>query len=100
MRPSALLGIALIAAVLAPALPVCAQEVKTGKAAFGDWRQDAPGVRRHIRLEDLPKADVNKSPSNPPQKIMRKANAKPIVPNGFEVTAFATGITNARVIRF
>jgi len=28
--------------------------VLTGAAAFGDWRSDAPGVRRLIRVEDLP----------------------------------------------
>ena len=26
----------------------------TGTAAMGDWRTDAPGVRRHITVEDLP----------------------------------------------
>ena len=30
--------------------------VLTGAAAFGDWRSDAPGVRRLIRVEDLPPA--------------------------------------------
>ena len=100
LRYLALLALALIAASLTPAVAVSAQEIKTGKAAFGDWRQDAPGVRRHIRLEDLPRADVNRSASNPPQKIARKPNARPKVPKGFEVTAFATGIANPRAIRF
>ena len=25
-----------------------------GKAAYGDWRSDAPGIRRSIRVSDLP----------------------------------------------
>ena len=25
-----------------------------GKAAYGDWRSDAPGLRRYIRSSDLP----------------------------------------------
>ena len=29
-------------------------KVLRGKAAFGDWREDAPGVRRLITLADLP----------------------------------------------
>jgi hypothetical protein len=31
-----------------------AGKVRTGAAAFDDWKGDAPGVRRHIRPSDLP----------------------------------------------
>jgi glucose/arabinose dehydrogenase len=94
------LGFALIAAALAPTISISAEEVKTGKAAFGDWRQDAPGVRRHIRLGDLPKPEMYESASNPPDKTVRRADARPKVPEGFKATAFATGLAGPRVIRF
>ena len=35
-------------------LPLHAQEVLTGEAAFGTWEKDAPGIRRHITPADLP----------------------------------------------
>src|SRR4029079_11270355 len=31
-----------------------AGKLLTGKAAFGDWRSDRPGVRRLLKLADLP----------------------------------------------
>src|SRR4029450_2636152 len=38
--------------------------VLTGAAAFGDWRSDAPGVRRLIRVEDLPAPFATSSARN------------------------------------
>ena len=35
-----------------------------GKEAYGDWRADAPGIRRHIRVADLPTAHASTSASN------------------------------------
>ena len=32
---------------------LAADAVRTGSAAFGDWRNDAPGVRRHITPQDI-----------------------------------------------
>src|SRR5438034_7236109 len=31
----------------------------TGKAAMGDWKSDAPGVRRKITVQDLPPPSSN-----------------------------------------
>jgi glucose/arabinose dehydrogenase len=90
----------LIAATTASAVAVSADEVKKGQAAFGDWREDAPGVRRHIRLSDLPPPEMQESVSNPADKTARKPDTNPQVPEGFEVTAFDTGLTTPRVIRF
>ncbi|MBY0309240.1 MAG: hypothetical protein K2Q09_10900, partial [Phycisphaerales bacterium] len=41
--------------------PPAPGQVLTGKSAFGDWRQDAPGVRRHIRASDLPQPGPEKA---------------------------------------
>jgi glucose/arabinose dehydrogenase len=100
MKRFALLAFVLMAASTSAASWTTAEEIRTGQAAFGDWRQDAPGVKRHIRLEDMPPPGMQESAENPPDKTARKPDAKPRVPEGFEVTAFATGLTTPRVIRF
>ena len=55
-RPT-LRALALIA--LAAAIPAFAdgphRETLTGREALGDWTTDAPGVRRKITVDDLPK---------------------------------------------
>lgn len=33
-------------------------EVKTGKAAFGDWISDALGISRHFQLADPPPPEL------------------------------------------
>ncbi len=71
--------------------------VRTGAAAFGDWRADAPGVRRHIRAADLPKPGP--SSAGPPTLVGRPATAALAVPPGFKVTAFLAGLTNPRMVR-
>lgn len=35
-------------------LAASSTSVLVGKEAYGDWRSDDPGVRRHIRDSDLP----------------------------------------------
>lgn len=43
----------------------------TGAAAFGGWKSDAPGVRRHIRPSDLPPPATGKDPEGSIAKIVR-----------------------------
>lgn len=74
------------------------KQVLTGKAAFGDWRDDAPGVRRHIRATDLPKPYSSESAQNGAHMVSRPEGAWPKVPTGFKVTEFATGFNEPRVI--
>ena len=69
-----------------------------GTAAFGDWRADRPGTRRLIRPQDLPAADLAQSVRNV-VRIVRRTEQKPIVPNGFEVNLFASGLSGPRMIR-
>jgi len=48
--------------------------VLTGKAAMGDWTSDAPGVRRHITVSDLPSPSSNAFAINRARVIDRPAN--------------------------
>jgi len=69
-----------------------------GKDALGDWTTDAPGVRRLITLDDLARPFETSSSNNHPRVVKRPEGAWPKVPEGFEVTEFATGLTEPRVI--
>jgi glucose/arabinose dehydrogenase len=72
----------------------------TGEAAFGNWQDDAPGVKRLIKPEDLPEAVVDESEeSNGPETVAMPEGAKPKVPEGFSVEMVASGLEQARVIR-
>jgi hypothetical protein len=59
--PAALLvGVTALAASGMTALPVgigmtaiAAEPVQTGQDAFGDWHDDAPGVKRLFKAEDM-----------------------------------------------
>ena len=54
------------------AAPAFADEaVRTGAAAFGDWRTDAPGVRRLITPADLPAPYATHSTANMSQHEAR-----------------------------
>jgi glucose/arabinose dehydrogenase len=70
-----------------------------GAAAFGDWRADRPGTRRLIRPQDLPAPDAAQSARNFVRIVRRTNDQKPIVPNGFEVNLFASGLVAPRLIR-
>src|SRR5437016_9291499 len=72
--------------------------VLTGREALGDWTTDAPGVRRKITVADLARPYETPSANNFPRLVARPAGAWPKAPEGFEVTAFATGLVQPRVI--
>jgi glucose/arabinose dehydrogenase len=72
--------------------------VLRGKDAFGNWRQDKPGVRRLIRPEDLP--DKGTSIPNDVKVVPMPAGARPEVPAGFTVEMVASGLAAPRVLRF
>jgi glucose/arabinose dehydrogenase len=77
------------AALLSVALP--AQQVITGKAAFADWSQERPGVRRKITIADLPEPKPEEDVSNQPKVAARPPGAWPLAPAGFKVTLYAGG---------
>ena len=73
--------------------------VLTRKAAFGDWTQDAPGVRRKITVVDLPPPFATDSASEGPSVVAPPAGAMPKVPAGFKVEQFASDLKNPRLLR-
>jgi len=78
-------AVLVAAAMLFPAaLP--AQQTITGQAAFADWNQQMPGVRRKITLADLPEPKPDEAVNNTPHVIPRPADSWPIAPAGFKVT--------------
>ena len=78
--------------------PSAPATVKTGKDALGDWTTDAPGLRRKITVDDLPKPFDTPSARNQPKVVDRPDGAMPQVPAGFVVSEFATKLANPRVI--
>ncbi|RZK90397.1 MAG: sorbosone dehydrogenase family protein [Methylobacterium sp.] len=71
----------------------------TGAAAFGDWRNDAPGVQRFIRPGDLPPPYASRSSSNS-SDIARRPDATTLrVPPGFSVSLFAQDLRGPRLMR-
>ena len=75
------------------------ETVRTGAAAFGDWRSDAPGVRRLITPADLPAPFATRSRANMSPRAARTDADIPKAPPGFAVDLFATGLSTPRVIR-
>ncbi|MEX0752301.1 MAG: sorbosone dehydrogenase family protein [Xanthobacteraceae bacterium] len=73
--------------------------VLTGKAAFGDWRADAPGVRRHISAGDLPPPFASASTRNRVETAPDRREGLLKAPTGFAVTLFAKGLNGPRLIR-
>jgi glucose/arabinose dehydrogenase len=97
-----IIAVTIATLVLAATSPLSAQTsgaLLEGKAAFGDWHTDSPGTRRLIRPQDLPAPDPAASVSNAVKNVQRTDAQKPIVPNGFEVNEFASGLTHPRLIR-
>ena len=92
---------AAVLVALHPAAPAFAQDAPllTGAAAYGDWRTDAPGVRRRIVPADLPAPYASRSASNTPSVVAPQAGAVPIAPPGFTVSRFAEGLENPRLVR-
>src|ERR1700760_3617700 len=68
-----------------------------GKAAFGSWQQDKPGLRRLIKPQDLP--PVGKSTPNFSEVAPLPPGARPRVPPGFLVEMVASGYAGPRAIR-
>ena len=87
----------LAPAVLAQGASDSIGELLEAKAAFGDWRSDAPLVRR--KITELPPPYATRSASNAPRVIAKPAAAAPKVPPGFQVELFAANLRDPRVLR-
>jgi glucose/arabinose dehydrogenase len=82
---------------LGPAAAQSSDDALTGKAAFGGWEQDKPGLKRHFRLEDLP--PVGNETPNYGSVVPMPQGAMPKVPDGFSVEMVASGLQMPRAIR-
>lgn len=71
-------------------------KVLRGNAAFGDWKEDAPGIRRLITIADLP--EITPEVANLVELAPKPAGATPHVPGGFQVEVVASNLAQARVI--
>ena len=91
--------------VLVLAVPViCADgPTLTGKAAFTDYSQEKPGIRRKLSVADLPEPYATPSADNGPNgttnMIARPQGAWPQAPKGFKVELYATDLENPRLVR-
>jgi glucose/arabinose dehydrogenase/cytochrome c2 len=79
--------------------PPAAPGLRTGRAAFGDYRSDGPGVRRHITTADLPAPYSTPSAQNGPNVVAPPPGAHPYVPPGFRVDVFAHDLLGPRLLR-
>lgn len=71
----------------------------TGKAAFTDYSQEHPGVRRKITVADLPQPMEDTSVDNGADVVPRPDGAMPQAPAGFKVDLYAQGFQSPRLIR-
>ena len=74
-------------------------QVAAAASVFDDWRQDKPGRRHKIGLNDLPQPYETRSAGSPPREVKRPVGTKPKAPDGFTVTLFAEGLESPRAIR-
>jgi glucose/arabinose dehydrogenase len=80
-----------------PALPQAnANEVLRGRAAYGDFLKDRPGLRRHITVADLAAPRETPSTAMFPRPVPRPENAWPQAPAGFTVQVYAGGFGTPR----
>jgi len=97
-----LTGLCVLAAgwiVQAAAGKIDTANLVTGRAAFGDYRTEKPGVFRKITVNDLPKPFETKSVANFPKIVPRPEDAWPHAPTGFKVELYAAGLDEPRQIR-
>jgi glucose/arabinose dehydrogenase/mono/diheme cytochrome c family protein len=89
-----------------PRVPLSADEAVTTslnapppKAPFTDFRYEEPGKIRKITLKDLPAPFSSMSSGNGPKLVPRPEKAWPLVPPGFKVELYASGLDEPRLIR-
>ena len=94
---------ATLVAVLAMAAGAVPALVQSGtlaeRVAFGDWRNDKPGLVRLIRPVDLPRPGATASSANVSHVVPRPASVMPQVPAGFKVELLVAGLNGPREIR-
>jgi glucose/arabinose dehydrogenase/cytochrome c2 len=76
-----------------------AEPLASPSSIFGDWRQDRPGLRHRIGIEDMPAPHETRSASNPPREVARPRGVMPKAPAGFKVELFADRLEAPRLMR-
>src|SRR5580692_11498471 len=74
-----------------------ANKALVGATAFGDWHNDAPGVRRLITAQDLP--EIGQEEPSIAEVVPMPVGARPRVPEGFSAELVASGLAQPRAIR-
>ena len=74
------------------------QRLLKHQEAFGDYKTDAPGVRRLITVEDMPRPDTKASADRGARIVPRPPGALPKAPAGFAVELLYTNLQNPRKI--
>jgi glucose/arabinose dehydrogenase len=64
-----------------------------------DWRDDAPGVMRHLTPQSMPPPNATRSVSRAPSVVSPPPNATLRVPSGFVVDEYASGLDEPRTLR-
>ncbi len=93
------LALLALAALTAPTLAAQSGKTLTGQAAFTDYSQEHPGVRRKLTVADLPAPAPEEAVDNGAQMVPRPDNAWPEAPKGFKVELYAEGFQQPRLIR-
>src|SRR4051812_35156134 len=70
-----------------------------GASAFGDFRQEQPGVTRRITVADLPAPFATPSAKNHPKLVERPEGVLPKCLPGFRVSLYQDGLEAPRYIR-
>jgi glucose/arabinose dehydrogenase len=74
-------------------------EPHSDEGPFASWRSDAPGRHHRITVADLPAPFATPSVRNGPSVVDPPARARPALPAGFSVSAFAANLDNPRLLR-
>lgn len=99
MRGVTIGALAITVATALAGVALAQPGVLVGEAAYGDWQDDAPGVVRLIRPEDMPPPYATESAGNGSLVLPRPDGALPEVPPGFEVSLFAEGLNRPRILQ-
>jgi len=101
MHPVRMTPRCLTAVLLLACAPVALAQAppRTGAAAYGDWRDDASGVVRHIAPDAMPAPFATQSVARAPSVVERPAGATLHVPPGFAVDEYASGLDRPRTMR-
>ncbi len=96
-----LIGSALSAAViLATAFGQSTREEQRASAVeFGDWRDDSPGVRHKIGVEDMPPPFATSLAAKQSEIAPLPSDARPNAPDGFKVRMLAHDFNGPRTMR-